>query len=179
MAFVVTFRRARVFFVRWEIAHWLKLAIGGLLTGLCGLLFLKLYPGNLMPIGPNYEAVGDILGRHHATTELLTFSILKLAATIFTLASGGVSAMFVPLFLTGGALGTAFAQSVVHSPALGLYAAVGMASRSLPVTRLPWPQWSSLRKRQAATRSSSRAYRRCGSVRHFWGRLGIWRPTPP
>lgn len=36
--------------------------------------------------------------------------------------------MFVPLFLTGGSLGTAFAQSVVHSPATGLYAAVGMAS---------------------------------------------------
>ena len=36
--------------------------------------------------------------------------------------------MFVPLFLTGGGLGVAFAQSVVHSPALGLYAAVGMAS---------------------------------------------------
>jgi len=36
--------------------------------------------------------------------------------------------MFVPLFLTGGSLGVAFAQSVVHSPALELYAAVGMAS---------------------------------------------------
>ena len=36
--------------------------------------------------------------------------------------------MFVPLFLTGGGLGIAFAQSVVHSSALGLYAAVGMAA---------------------------------------------------
>jgi CIC family chloride channel protein len=36
--------------------------------------------------------------------------------------------MFVPLFLTGGGLGVAFAQSMVHSPALDLYAAVGMAS---------------------------------------------------
>jgi CIC family chloride channel protein len=59
---------------------------------------------------------------------LLDFSVLKMAATIFTLASGGVSAMFVPLFLTGGALGTAFAQSVIHSSAFDLYAAVGMAS---------------------------------------------------
>ena len=53
--------------------------------------------------------------------------MLKLAATIFTLGAGGVSAMFVPLFLTGGAFGVAFAQSVAHSPALALYAAVGMA----------------------------------------------------
>ncbi len=36
--------------------------------------------------------------------------------------------MFVPLFLTGGSLGVAFAQTIVHSPALDLYAAVGMAS---------------------------------------------------
>src|ERR1700734_930105 len=60
MVFVITFRRARTFFVRWAIPHWLKLAIGGSLTGLCGLLFLHIYPGNLVPIGPNYEAVGEI-----------------------------------------------------------------------------------------------------------------------
>ena len=128
MGFVVTFRRARTFFVKWSIPHWLKLAIGGLLTGLCGILFLHFYKGTLMPIGPNYEAVGEILGKHHSSGELLIFSALKLAATLFTLAVGGVSAMFVPLFLTGGALGTVFAQSIVHSPELGLYAAVGMAS---------------------------------------------------
>ena len=128
MAFVVTFRRARSFFVKWSIPHWTKLAVGGLLTGLCGLLFLQIYHGSLVPIGPNYEAVPEILGKYHSTRELLTFSGLKLAATVFTLGSGGVSAMFVPLFLTGGALGTAFAQSVVRSPALALYAAVGMSS---------------------------------------------------
>ncbi len=128
MAFVITFRRARGFFVTWSWPHWLKLAIGGLLTGLCGLLFLYFYPGNLVPIGPNYEAVGDILAQHHSTSLLLIFSLLKLGATLFTLAAGGVSAMFVPLFLTGGSIGTAFGQSVVHSSTLGLYAAVGMAS---------------------------------------------------
>ena len=128
MAFTVTFRRARAFFVTSPLPHWIKLAIGGFLTALCGLGFLQIYSGTLVPIGPNYEAVGEILVKHHGTPELLIFSGLKLAATIFTLASGGVSAMFVPLFLTGGALGTAFAQSVVHSPSAGLYAAVGMAS---------------------------------------------------
>jgi CIC family chloride channel protein len=128
MVFVITFRRARTFCVEWAIPHWLKLAIGGLLTGLCGLLFLQIYPGNLVPIGPNYEAVGDILGSQHGTVQLVIFSVLKLGATLFTLAVGGVSAMFVPLFLTGGSIGTAFAQSVVHSSTVDLYAAVGMAS---------------------------------------------------
>ncbi len=114
--------------MKWSLPHWLKLAIGGLLTGLCGLLFLHIYPGNLVPIGPNYEAVGEILAKSHSTSQLIVFSVLKLAATLFTLAAGGVSAMFVPLFLAGGSIGTAFAQSIVHSPSLDLYAAVGMAS---------------------------------------------------
>jgi CIC family chloride channel protein len=128
MAFVITFRRARSFFVTSSLPHWVKLAIGGLLTGLCGLLFLGIYPGNLVPLGPNYEAVGEILGRQHSSAQLLVFSVLKLAATLFTLGAGGVSAMFVPLFLCGGSIGTAFAQSVVHSPVVDLYAAVGMAA---------------------------------------------------
>ncbi len=128
MAFVITFRRARSFFVKWSLPHWVKLGVGGLLTGLCGLLFLRLYPGNLVPLGPNYEAVGAILSGQHSSLQLITFGALKLAATLFTLGAGGVSAMFVPLFLTGGCIGTAFAQSIVHSPVIDLYAAVGMAS---------------------------------------------------
>ena len=128
MAFTITFRRARVFMVNWNIPHWLKLTLGGFLTGVCGLAFVTLFHGTLIPLGPNYEAVGEILGKHHSSLELIVFGILKLAATLFTLASGGVSAMFVPLFLTGGSLGTAFAQSIVRTPSLELYAAVGMAS---------------------------------------------------
>jgi CIC family chloride channel protein len=128
MMFVITFRRVRTFFVRWRLPHWTKLMLGGLLTGLCGFLFLRMYPGKLVPLGPNYEAVDMVLNGHHATPQLLVFSGLKLLATLFTLGAGGVSAMFVPLFLSGGSLGAAFAQSVVHSPDTGLYAAVGMAS---------------------------------------------------
>lgn len=128
MAFVITFRRLRRAVVQWSAPHWIKLTLGGLLTGLTGLLFVHFYPGSLIPIGPNYEAVGEILSRSHSSAELIVFGVLKLAATTFTLAAGGVSAMFIPLFLTGGGFGVAFAQSIVHSPALELYAAVGMAS---------------------------------------------------
>ncbi|MBW4025846.1 MAG: chloride channel protein [Acidobacteria bacterium] len=128
MVFVITFRRVRVYFVRLAMPHWCKLALGGLLTGLCGVGFLWIFGGTLVPIGPNYEAVGAILNQHHSSLELISFSAFKLAATVATLGVGGVSAMFVPLFLTGGAIGTAFAQSVVHSRAVELYAAVGMAS---------------------------------------------------
>jgi CIC family chloride channel protein len=128
MVFVVTFRRVRSFFVDWAVPHWVKMGVGGGLTGVCGVIFLHFYNGALVPIGANYEAAEMILAGHHGTQQLLAFSGLKLAATIFSLGAGGVSAMFVPLFLTGGAIGTAFAQTIVHSPDAGLYAAVGMAA---------------------------------------------------
>jgi chloride channel protein, CIC family len=128
MTFAITFRRVRAFVVNWRLPHWMKLGVGGLLTGLCGLVFVLIFKDSLVPIGPNYEAVGIILSRAHGASELIIFGALKLCATIFTLAFGGVSAMFVPLFLTGGAFGTAFGQLVVHSSSLDLYAAVGMAA---------------------------------------------------
>ncbi len=128
MLFVITFRHLRSFVVQWAAPHWIKLGLGGLLTGLCGVGFLRIYPGELVPLGPNYEAVNMILNSHHSTAQLLTFGVFKLAATAFTLGAGGVSAMFVPLFLSGGGFGIAFAQSVVHSATPELYAAVGMAS---------------------------------------------------
>jgi chloride channel protein, CIC family len=128
LVFSITFRRVRTFVVRWKAPHWLKLTIGGFFTGLCGLGFVLIYKGSLTPLGPNYDAVGMILSMNHGPLELVVFGILKLVATLFSLAFGGVSAMFVPLFLTGGAFGSAFGQAVVHSGSVELYAAVGMAA---------------------------------------------------
>ncbi|HEX5410365.1 MAG TPA: chloride channel protein [Terriglobia bacterium] len=128
MLFDITFRRARNFVVKTPVPHWVKLTVGGLLTGVCGLAFVMIFKGSLIPIGPNYEAVGKILLGQHTTIELAMFGVFKLAATIFSLGSGGVSAMFVPLFLTGASFGTVFNQALVHSPSPDLYAAVGMAA---------------------------------------------------
>lgn len=128
IVFDITFRRVRTLFVTLRIPHTLKLTLGGLGTALCGLMFVSIYHGSLIPIGPNYEAVRYVL-RHPIPTEiLLVFAALKLIATIFSLGSGGVSAMFVPLLLVGGSIGNAYAQSVVHAPTHDLYAAVGMAA---------------------------------------------------
>ncbi|MGH8014403.1 MAG: chloride channel protein [Candidatus Binataceae bacterium] len=128
MIFANGFRRFRVFSVNARIPHTAKLVIGGILTAACGLAFISIYPGDLIPIGPNYEAARHILTRSYPSGEMVVFAVLKLFATMFSLGTGGVSAMFVPLFLAGGGLGSAFAHSVVHSPTFDLYAAVGMAS---------------------------------------------------
>jgi chloride channel protein, CIC family len=128
MVFAITFRRARSFAISAPIPHTLKLLSGCFGTAVCGLVFVGLFPGPLIPLGPNYEAAREILSRPHSSGTLISFAILKLAASLFSIGSGGVSAVFVPLFLAGGALGNAFAQTVVHSPTFDLYAAVGMAS---------------------------------------------------
>jgi len=128
MVFTITFRKVRAFAVHAPISHTRKLVIGGLLTGICGLIFITAYPGILIPLGPNYEAVREVLSHPHPSSELIVFAFVKLLATLFSLGVGGVSAMFVPLFLAGGAIGSAFAQSIAHAPTFDLYAAVGMAS---------------------------------------------------
>jgi len=128
MVFDITFRRTRSFVLAATFPHWAKMVVGGALTGVCGIAFLSWFKGSLVPIGPNYEAVANILQVHHSSLELVAFGVLKLAATLCTLGVGGVSAMFVPLFLTGGSFGVAFANSIAHSPSVHLYAAVGMAA---------------------------------------------------
>lgn len=128
LVFNNVFQHARTFSIGLRIPHWIKMAAGGTLTGLCGWGFLALYKGHLVPIGPNYEAVPEILLAKHGPLELVIFGFLKLAATLFTLGVGGVSAMFVPLFLTGGSFGAAFAHIIGQSSTVDLYAAVGMAA---------------------------------------------------
>ncbi len=128
MVFDITFRRARRFSIQAKIPHWIKMAIGGLLTGVCGLIFVSAYKGGLIPIGPNYEAVQIILQQAHSSLELTIFGVMKLAATLCSLGVGGVSAAFVPLFLSGSSFGVAFAQSIARSPSVDLFAAVGMAA---------------------------------------------------
>ncbi|HVB88138.1 MAG TPA: chloride channel protein [Candidatus Dormibacteraeota bacterium] len=128
MVFDITFRRVRGFSIRTKIPHWIKMAVGGLLTGVCGLIFVSVFKGSLIPIGPNYEAVPLILQQAHSSVELVSFGVMKLAATLFSLGVGGVSAAFVPLFLTGSSFGAAFAQSIAHSSSIDLFAAVGMAA---------------------------------------------------
>ncbi|MGH9678396.1 MAG: chloride channel protein, partial [Candidatus Acidiferrales bacterium] len=61
MAFDITFRRLRTFCVNASFPHWAKMALGGGLTAGCGLLFVSFFKDNLVPIGPNYEAVPLIL----------------------------------------------------------------------------------------------------------------------
>jgi CIC family chloride channel protein len=128
MAYAITFRHVRNFAINAPVAHWRKLLIGGVLTGVFGVIFLMVFPGILVPIGPNYEAVREILTHPHSTSELIFFALGKMASSICSIGCGGVSAVFVPAFLTGGAIGSAYAQIIGQGTVFDLYAAVGMAA---------------------------------------------------
>ena len=75
MVFTITFRRARAFSIHAKMPHTMKLIIGGLLTGICGLAFSTIYPGTLIPLGPNYEAVRQVLTVPHHSGELVNFRL--------------------------------------------------------------------------------------------------------
>ena len=83
MTFAITFRRARAFVVKWAVPHWMKLAVGGLLTGVCGLLFVYVFKDSLVPLGPNYEAVGLILSTPHTSLELIAFGVAQVGRNYF------------------------------------------------------------------------------------------------
>ena len=105
------------------------MTVGGILTGLCGLLFVSIYEARSFPSAPITKRSRANPGSvYHSGLKLVVFGLLKLAATIVSLAAGGVSAMFVPLFLSGGSFGIAFGQFFVQSSSVKLYAAVGMAA---------------------------------------------------
>jgi CIC family chloride channel protein len=128
MAFAITFRKLRAFMIKLPIPHAVKLLLGGLGVGLCGFGFATMLGGRLLPLGPDYEVVRDLLANSYLSMIVLFFFATKAAAALLTLGCGGVGAMFVPLLVLGEALGRVFGQSVVHAQAVDLYCAIGMAA---------------------------------------------------
>jgi CIC family chloride channel protein len=128
MAFSTIFRKLRAFVITLPIPHVVKLLVGGLGVALCGLAFATLFGGLLLPLGPNYQVARDLLANPYPSSIVLLFFATNALAALFTLGSGGVGAMFVPLLLLGESLGRVFGQSVVHAHAVDLYCAIGMAA---------------------------------------------------
>jgi chloride channel protein, CIC family len=128
MTFSITYRKFRTFMIKLPIPHPFKLLLGGLGVGLCGLGFAATVGGSLLPLGPDYEVVRNLLANQYPSMIVLLFFATKAAAAFLTLGSGGVGAMFVPLLVLGEALGRVFGQSIVHGQAVDLYCAIGMAA---------------------------------------------------
>ncbi|MCB9454295.1 MAG: chloride channel protein [Anaerolineaceae bacterium] len=131
--------------------EWLKPAIGGLLLGVMALLYPVLtgigWTGAPQIFNnAGHEVISGALANELTLGVVLLLLVLKLAATCFTLGSGGSGGIFAPSLFMGAMLGTAFEITVntifpdIPAPP-GAYALVGMAavfaaSAHAPITAL-------------------------------------------
>ena len=128
---------------RWPV--WMRVAIGGLATGVLGFVFPDILGSGYALIQTACTAGGDLFGRQAALPAIgfLVFFFVKVVATSFTVGSGGSGGLFAPALACGGALGAAtglffrgiLPASVGINP--GAFALVGMASFLASSIRVP------------------------------------------
>lgn len=123
------------FFRRLPIPNHVKPAIGGLLLGLTALAYPQVMAGGY---GWIQEAIDGNL-----TVQLMGILVLaKIAATSFTISSGGSGGVFAPSLFIGAMLGGAFGL-VCHrwfpqaAPAPGAFVLVGMGGFFAGVAKVP------------------------------------------
>lgn len=139
------FRAAEMKFATMRPPRPVKIAIGGLLTGLIGFVFPDI-------LGTSYSIIQSSLalsGKAAAETGPLAiagfagFFFLKAAATSFTVGSGGSGGVFAPALVCGGSLGAAvglaFAKILPESFGIhpAAFALVGMAGFMASSIRIP------------------------------------------
>jgi CIC family chloride channel protein len=137
LLYVKFFYKTVSFFAKLPISRYLKPAIGAGLTGLLGLLLLRLTKNmNVLAImSSGYGILQQILrddGTSIATGILLLVAVGKIITTSLTIGSGGSAGVFGPSMVIGGTLGTVVGQ-LFHSffphlvPHPGAFMIVGMA----------------------------------------------------
>jgi CIC family chloride channel protein len=134
-AFIWALARTRGVFARLPLPEPLKPAVGGLLVGAIALFAPRV-------LGVGYGSINDAM---HAATPadwLALLLLAKLAATVFTLGSGGSGGVFAPSLFLGACLGglaglglAAWLPGDVGSP--GSYALVGAGAVVAATTRAP------------------------------------------
>ena len=128
---------------RWPV--WMRVAIGGLVTGALGFVFPDILGSSYALIQTAFTAGGDLFGRQAALSAVgfLVFFFVKVVATSFTVGSGGSGGLFAPALACGGALGAATGLFFRHVlPASvgihpGAFALVGMAAFLASSIRVP------------------------------------------
>jgi CIC family chloride channel protein len=130
--------------------EYLKPAVGGLLLGVSGLIFLKLnanlglgVPGEPVAFfGVGYPTMEWALLGNGTVLLLLVLMAVKMLATSLSIGSGGSGGVFAPSLFVGSMFGGAFG-SIVHSvfPSVGstpgAFALVGMAAVFGSAARAP------------------------------------------
>ena len=144
--YIVTFRFAEAKFADLRCPGWMRVALGGLLTGVAGYFLPDV-------LGPGYSVIQATFAAGAsesfadigpvAVTGFVVFFFVKAIATACTVGSGGSGGVFAPALVCGGALGAAvglaFARWLPESfdihPAA--FALVGMAGFLAAAIRIP------------------------------------------
>lgn len=123
------------------VPRWVHPAIGGLATG--ALAALALYFFHLNGIaGDPYKTLTLALTGTVPVLVMISFCVLKLAATVCSYSSGGSGGIFAPSLFMGAMLGGAVGYldvTVFHhsSEAIGAFAVVGMGAVFAGIVRAP------------------------------------------
>ena len=124
------------FFEELEIPAWVKPAVGGLLTGLLGSLFL-----GYGILGVGYEGLEKAIAGEIPLRLMVLLGVLKLVSTGLTVGSGSSGGIFAPSLYIGGMLGGALGLAVEGWPFAAsepyVYALVGMAALFAGAARAP------------------------------------------
>ena len=124
-------------FASLPVPGWLRVVLGGLATGLLGLLVPAV-------LGTSYPVIQQVLsGGSLVLGALVAIFFVKVIATSFTVGSGGSGGVFAPALVCGGALGAAVGQvfAAVLPASFGIqpaaFALVGMAGFLASAIRTP------------------------------------------
>jgi CIC family chloride channel protein len=141
--YISFFRAAETRFAESAMPGWLKVTVGGLVTGLIGFVFPDVLGAGYEIIQSSFSAVpGGAVGALTGAAFLMLF-FMKVIATSFTVGSGGSGGLFAPALVCGGSLGAAVgiffsgllpASMGIHPAAFAL---VGMAGFVAAAIRIP------------------------------------------
>lgn len=119
-----------------KVPSWFKPALGGLLTGILGMLYLE-----YGIFGTGYEGLDLALAGKLSLQLLLIIGIVKLLATSITIGSGSSGGIFAPSLYMGGMFGGALGYLMIHMPfaskELYVYSIVGMAALFAGAAKAP------------------------------------------
>lgn len=124
--FLTLLRAGAALFRKLPAPLYLRLALGGLITGAIAILYPEVW-------GNGYEATNRVLHSSLPLTFLVGLLFAKILATLATVGSGAVGGVFTPTLFIGATLGCVFG-TLLHAAGLalnlptGVFALVGMGS---------------------------------------------------
>jgi len=130
IAFILFFRRFQELLAAMKVPFLAKVSLGGLLTGIIALSVPEI-------LGLGEDTIEFFVnGGSYVIWALLALLLGKIAATVFTVGSGGSGGVFFPSLFMGGVVG-AMVASAFQLPDPGLYVVVGMGAMMAGVTKAP------------------------------------------